>query len=37
MSNVNAPRVRRSVRDLQKRYDNGEKKPLEDLVRAWVT
>lgn len=36
MSNVNAPRVRRSVRDLQKLYDNGEKKPLEDLVRAWA-
>ncbi len=28
-------KVRRSVRDLQTEYDKGNKKPLEDLVRAW--
>jgi tyrosinase len=28
-------RVRRSVQDLQKDYDNGDKKPLENLMRAW--
>ncbi|AOJ05180.1 tyrosinase [Burkholderia mayonis] len=37
MSNLNGLRVRRSVRDLQKLYDTDEdKKPLEDLVRAWA-
>ncbi|WP_017324553.1 tyrosinase family protein [Synechococcus sp. PCC 7336] len=29
------PKVRHSVRYLQEQYDNGNKKPLEDLVRAW--
>jgi tyrosinase len=28
-------KVRQSVRDLQKEYDKGNKKPLENLVRAW--
>ncbi len=28
-------RVRRSVRDLQTEYDKGNRKPLEDLIRAW--
>ncbi|OZG75462.1 tyrosinase [Hahella sp. CCB-MM4] len=27
--------VRRSVRDLQAEYDRGNRKPLEDLIRAW--
>jgi tyrosinase len=31
----NAPRVRRSITDLQTDYANGKKKPLEDLWRAW--
>ncbi len=29
-------RVRQSVRALQEQYDSGNKKPLEDLVRAWL-
>lgn len=28
-------KVRRSVRDLQTEYDNGNLKPLEDVIRAW--
>jgi tyrosinase len=28
-------RVRRSLQDLQTDYNNGNKKPLEDLMRAW--
>lgn len=28
--------VRQSVRALQAQYDSGDKKPLEDLVRAWL-
>lgn len=28
-------KVRRSIRDLQTEYDNGNKKPLEDVIRAW--
>jgi tyrosinase len=28
-------RVRRSIQDLQNEYDNGNKKPLNDLMRAW--
>jgi tyrosinase len=28
-------RVRRSIQDLQNDYNNGNKKPLEDLMRAW--
>jgi tyrosinase len=35
MTNNGTMRVRRSVRDLQTDYDNGNKKPLEDLMRAW--
>ena len=27
--------TRRSVRDLQTEYDRGNKKPLEDVIRAW--
>ena len=27
--------VRQSVHDLQNEYNQGNKKPLEDLVRAW--
>jgi tyrosinase len=34
-SNASKVKVRRSVRDLQSEYDRGNKKPLEDLVRAW--
>lgn len=29
------PRVRRSLTELQAEYEKGEKKPLEDLMRAW--
>lgn len=36
MSPVKKLSVRRSVRELQKEYDQGNKKPLEDLVRAWM-
>lgn len=36
MATSNTPRVRPSVRYLQDQYDNHDnKKPLEDLVRAW--
>jgi len=28
-------RIRQSVRELQDQYDAGNKKPLEDLMRAW--
>lgn len=28
-------RVRRSITELQEEYKNGNKKPLEDLMRAW--
>jgi tyrosinase len=28
-------RVRRSIQELQEEYTNGNKKPLEDLMRAW--
>jgi tyrosinase len=35
MSANPVPRVRRSLTDLQNDYENGEKKPLEDLMRAW--
>ncbi len=35
MSASTTPNVRRSVRALQTEYDNGNKQPLEDLVRAW--
>jgi tyrosinase len=30
------PRVRRSIDDLQYEYENGNKKPLEDVMRAWA-
>ncbi|CCD84937.1 Tyrosinase (Monophenol monooxygenase) [Bradyrhizobium sp. ORS 285] len=30
-----ALRVRRSIQDLQDEFDKGNKKPLEDLMRAW--
>jgi len=35
MSTSNGLKVRCSVRDLQSKYEKGEKQPLEDLVRAW--
>src|SRR5438105_3985350 len=35
MPNGQTPRVRRSITELQDAYDNGNKKPLEDLMRAW--
>jgi tyrosinase len=35
MSTDPALRVRRSLTDLQDAYRNGDKKPLEDLMRAW--
>lgn len=35
MSKPSEVRVRRSVRELQKDYEKGNKKPLEDLIRAW--
>jgi tyrosinase len=28
-------RVRRSLDDLQYEYQHGDKRPLEDLMRAW--
>jgi tyrosinase len=31
----NNSRVRESLTDLQQKYVNGDKKPLEDLMRAW--
>lgn len=35
MMSSNALRVRRSVQELQDDYTQGNKKPLEDLMRAW--
>jgi tyrosinase len=35
MSNGATPRVRRSIQALQDDYAAGNKKPLEDLMRAW--
>jgi tyrosinase len=35
MNASNSPRVRRSIKDLQDDYTAGNKKPLEDLMRAW--
>jgi tyrosinase len=35
MATTNKVNVRRSLHDLQKDYENGIKKPLEDLMRAW--
>ena len=34
MQNI-APNIRYSISDLQKEYDNGNKAPLENLMRAW--
>src|SRR4051812_2944560 len=34
-NNNTALRVRRSIQDLQDEYTGGDKKPLEDLMRAW--
>jgi tyrosinase len=36
MSDASKVKVRRSLHDLQKDYEKGNKKPLEDLVRAWA-
>lgn len=30
-----SPRIRRSIRELEDMYGRGDKKPLEDLMRAW--
>jgi tyrosinase len=35
MSDSQPPRVRRSISDLQQEYTNGNRKPLDDLMRAW--
>ncbi len=35
MSQSSPLTIRRSVQELQAEYDQGNKKPLEDLVRAW--
>lgn len=35
MANGNVLRIRRSLVDLQNEYDQGNKKPLEDVMRAW--
>jgi tyrosinase len=35
MPNEPKLKVRRSLLELQKDYENGNKKPLEDLMRAW--
>jgi tyrosinase len=35
MKTNNELRVRRSIQELQDDYTNGNKKPLEDLMRAW--
>jgi tyrosinase len=35
MANGRTPRVRRSITELQDDYNNGNNKPLEDLMRAW--
>jgi tyrosinase len=32
---ANELRVRPSIQELQRRYDKGDKGPLEDLIRAW--
>jgi hypothetical protein len=32
-----APRLRRSIQDLQDEFDKGNKKPLEDVMRARIT
>ena len=35
MATSGQPRVRRSLAELQDQYANGNKKPLEDVMRAW--
>jgi hypothetical protein len=35
MATTGQPRVRRSLAELQNQYANGNKKPLEDVMRAW--
>ena len=35
MSDSKPPRVRRSISELQQQYTQGNRKPLEDLLRAW--
>ncbi len=35
MAITGQPRVRRSLAELQHQYANGNKKPLEDVMRAW--
>ena len=35
MAATPAPKIRRSLVDLQKDYDSGNKAPLEALMRAW--
>ena len=35
MSNGTPLRIRRSIAELQDEYTKGNKKPLEDLMRAW--
>jgi tyrosinase len=35
MSTTNQLKVRRSILEIQKDYENGNKKPLEDLMHAW--
>jgi tyrosinase len=35
MAATTAPGMRRSLTDIQKDYDNGNKAPLETLMRAW--
>ena len=35
MANGQTPRGRRSITELQDEYNKGNKKPLEDLMRAW--
>ncbi len=35
MKTPSAPRIRRSIMELQHDYEQGNKKPLEDLMRAW--
>jgi len=35
MKTNNGIRIRRSVQELQNDYAKGDKKPLEDVMRAW--
>jgi tyrosinase len=36
MASSNTLRVRRSIRAMQVEYESGNKKPMEDLMRAWI-